>query len=152
MESLFKQIETWLKNLIETTIEEKLTIRLDHEGLTDVVQALLDKKMADEVVIERQLSAAFEDETSFVTRYINILIDHKLGSNSDDFKANVKGVIDDCFDISQYDYDIREMAMEEINQSFDITDYFDINDYEDEIRETINNTFETKSIDILIPQ
>lgn len=169
MESLFKQIETW----IEAIIDEKLTIRLDHEGLTDVVQALLDKKMADVVntgqdfetdtkaIIERQLSAAFEDETSFVTRYINILIDHKVGntSNSDDideinqtFRANVKDVIDDYFDISEYNYDIREMALDEVNQSFDINDHFDINDYEDEIRETVSNTFETKSIDILIPQ
>ena len=36
--------------------------------------------------------------------------------------------------------------------SFDINDYLDISDFEDEIREIVNNTFETKSIDILIPQ
>jgi|TARA_B110000438_G_C15713357_1_gene606360 hypothetical protein len=140
MESLFKQIETWLKNLIETTVDEKI--------LTTDTKA----------IIEQQLSAAFEDETSFVTRYINILIDHKLGSNGQDFKANVRDVIDDYFDISQYDYEIREMAIDEVNQSFDIndhfdiTDHFDINDYKDEIREAISNTFKTTTIDIVIPK
>jgi hypothetical protein len=57
-------------------------------------------------------------------------------------------LINECFDVSEYECEIRDMAME----SFDINDYLDISDFEDEIREIVNNTFETKSIDILIPQ
>jgi hypothetical protein len=59
--------------------------------------------------------------------------------------------INDYLDISDFEDEIREChytAME----SFDINDYLDISDFEDEIREIVNNTFETKSIDILIPQ
>jgi len=66
-------------------------------------------------------------------------------------EARVMELINGCFDSSSPE-DLGMNMDYYLHEDSDLNYYLNISDYEDEIREIVNNTFETKSIDILIPQ
>jgi hypothetical protein len=113
MESLLAQIEVWLINLIDKQVEP---------------------------VIEKRISASFEDETSYITRYINALIDHKIkSSHTTTLEAEfVNAIVDEKFDKNnkqfdgymgshEFEADVEEVIdnciADKISFSFDISNY-----------------------------
>lgn len=108
MESLFAQVEAWLINLINKQVEP---------------------------IIEKQISASFEDETSYITRYINGLIDTKIEYH---LESNVEEIIDNCIvDKISYNFDISDYS----DEITDIVDTFnvDISNYSSEIMEIVTS-------------
>lgn len=91
MESLFKQVENWITN-----------------------------------VIDQRITAAFTD-------------------------LEIENIIDNCI-TDKLDDTVSNIVEDTLQQTFDISEYFDIRDYEDDIHEIVSQTFETKSIEILIPK
>jgi len=113
MESLLAQVEAWLINLIDNQVEP---------------------------IIEKRISASFEDETSYITRYINALIDTKIDNNSKqldgymgshEFETDVEEIIDNCiadkistsFNILDFDSEITDIAVEAAIDNFNISEY-----------------------------
>jgi len=120
MESLFAQVEAWLINLINKQVEP---------------------------IIEKQISASFEtglpynlDETSYITRYINGLIDTKIGHH---LESSVETIIDSCIaDKISYNFDISDYA----DEITDIVDTFnvDISNYSSEIMEIVTSNIHSE--------
>ena len=137
MESLLAQVEAWLITLIDKQVEP---------------------------LIEKRISASFEDETSYITRYINALIDTKIDNNSKqldgymgthEFETDVEEIIDNCiadkirnnFDISDFDSEIEDIAEGVARNA--ISD-LDISEYHEEIESLVDDRIFSTSFTISV--